>query len=109
MTHEAKTSDPKNGMGDAAISHNEFASERRGSPTLQLQNTIAYDATRPGSIIRSPYVFGAALLASLGGFSFKYSTLSAFLIDVNCDTKLYTRSRRYLTHPSNAQIPQIVS
>ncbi|CAH0051912.1 unnamed protein product [Clonostachys solani] len=33
---------------------------------------VSYDSNGLGGIIRSPYVFGAALLASFGGFSFGY-------------------------------------
>ncbi|KAK7712525.1 hypothetical protein SLS64_004909 [Diaporthe eres] len=38
----------------------------------QSTATISYDNNGISGIIRSPYVFGAALLASFGGFSFGY-------------------------------------
>ena len=38
----------------------------------QTSPTIEYDNKGISGIVRSPYVFGAALLASLGGFSFGY-------------------------------------
>jgi hypothetical protein len=44
-----------------------------------VQNTLAtkevsYDQSGVGALLRAPYVFGAALLASMGGFSFGYGT-----------------------------------
>ncbi|KAL2287743.1 hypothetical protein FJTKL_05099 [Diaporthe vaccinii] len=38
----------------------------------QSTATISYDNKGISGITRSPYVFGAALLASFGGFSFGY-------------------------------------
>lgn len=51
--------------------HNEYAAEQQNS-TAALQEIINYDNSGPSGIFRSPYVFGAALLASFGGFSFGY-------------------------------------
>ncbi|EXJ72395.1 uncharacterized protein A1O5_04899 [Cladophialophora psammophila CBS 110553] len=48
--------------------HEEFA-----DLTNQVLHTdLAYDKEGIGGILRSPFVFGAALLASFGGFSFGY-------------------------------------
>ncbi|KAF9693946.1 hypothetical protein EKO04_007741 [Ascochyta lentis] len=54
----------------AVNEHNEYATG--DSTSLNLQQIIAYDAGGPMGIVRSPYVFGAALLASFGGFPFGY-------------------------------------
>lgn len=40
----------------------------------QAGEIISYDDNGPAGIIRSPYVLGAAALASFGGFSFGYGT-----------------------------------
>jgi hypothetical protein len=63
MAHqEAKDSEFKDTLGGAAVTHNEFASQRRNSTALELQTTIEYDHVGPMGIFRSPYVFGAALV-----------------------------------------------
>ena len=41
-------------------------------PETLLDTEITYDNNGISGIVRSPYVFGAALLASFGGFSFGY-------------------------------------
>lgn len=53
---------------EASIEHAEH--ERGLSHVLASQ--VQYDNAGLGGILRSPYVFGAALLASFGGFSFGY-------------------------------------
>lgn len=50
------------------VNHSELDSPRRKS----LVAHVKYDEEAIGGIIRSLYVFGAALLASFGGFSFGY-------------------------------------
>ncbi|OQV05166.1 hypothetical protein CLAIMM_09950 [Cladophialophora immunda] len=51
-----------------STNHEEFA-----DLTNQVLHTeLAYDKEGIGGILRSPFVFGAALLASFGGFSFGY-------------------------------------
>ena len=40
-------------------------------PILMYEN-LSYGQNGLGGILKSPYVFGAALLASMGGFSFGY-------------------------------------
>jgi hypothetical protein len=59
---------PESERGD--VTHHEYVDAH--TPTQQLEPTLAYDNTGIMGIIRSPYVFGAALLASFGGFSFGY-------------------------------------
>lgn len=59
-----KASDQTQSLG---ATHAEFGSRRRS-----LAAHVKYDNEGIGGIIRSPYVFGAALLASFGGFSFGY-------------------------------------
>ncbi|KAI1455137.1 general substrate transporter [Annulohypoxylon moriforme] len=56
-----------------------MASDDKNSPvhledtfTRDQSTTISYDNKGISGVIRSPYVFGAALLASFGGFSFGY-------------------------------------
>jgi hypothetical protein len=69
------------------INHNEFAdfSDRI------LHADISYDREGIGGILRSPFVFGAALLASFGGFSFGYGKVvdddSQAFADENKQTK----------------------
>lgn len=41
---------------------------------VRAEETISYDANGLAGIVRSPYVLGAAALASFGGFSFGYGT-----------------------------------
>lgn len=50
-------------------------SEYGGHDKSHLAAHVTYDNEGIGGIIRSPYVFGAALLASFGGFSFGYGKL----------------------------------
>lgn len=38
----------------------------------RAQQIISYDENGLAGIVRSPYVLGAAVLASMGGFSFGY-------------------------------------
>lgn len=71
--HEVKSTSQKDYVSDGEVAHEEYAGDRRAS--LQLQTTLEYEHSGPMGIIRSPYVFGAALLASLGGFSFGYGRL----------------------------------
>ncbi|KAL2410963.1 High-affinity glucose transporter [Exophiala dermatitidis] len=52
---------------DTSAEHHEMNSHH-GQTTTE----ISYDNTGISGIVRSPYVFGAALLASFGGFSFGY-------------------------------------
>ncbi|KAJ3545694.1 hypothetical protein NM208_g2388 [Fusarium decemcellulare] len=42
------------------------------SVVVQSEAEISYDSTGLAGILHSPFVFGAAILASLGGFSFGY-------------------------------------
>lgn len=49
-------------------SHSEYGIHDKAS----LAAHVEYDNGGIGGIVRSPYVFGAALLASFGGFSFGY-------------------------------------
>lgn len=51
------------------VAHDEFPQRRRSEPELLH---VEYDNNGIAGIIRSPYVFGAAMLASMGGFSFGY-------------------------------------
>lgn len=53
------------------IQHAEF----RRLSVDHLAAHVDYDNKGISGIIRSPYVFGAALLASFGGFSFGYGML----------------------------------
>lgn len=60
-----------------AYSHDEVA------PTAAAAENIAYDRNGVRGIVRSPFVLGAALLASFGGFSFGYGRIPwPFTIDV---------------------------
>lgn len=61
-------------------------------PVPQAEAAIEYDSNGLSGIVRSPYVLGAATLASLGGFSFGYgkSTVAKFISKLTV-----TRSGRY--------------
>lgn len=57
---------------DAAAADSPLHLEDGTDPHGQSSPTISYDSHGISGIIRSPYVFGAALLASFDGFSFGY-------------------------------------
>lgn len=57
----------------AASTHNEYAED--GAHAL-LETQVKYDEGRTRDLLDSPYVIGAAVLASLGGFSFGYGMKS---------------------------------
>lgn len=44
---------------------------------VQVGAVISYDSNGLAGIVRSPYVLGAAALASFGGFSFGYGRFKA--------------------------------
>lgn len=44
-------------------------------PSLNPSETVSYGKQGIRGLISSPYIFGAALLASMGGFSFGYDQL----------------------------------
>lgn len=46
--------------------------QRRASDVLLNHENLSYGSSGLKGIIESPYVFAAALLASMGGFSFGY-------------------------------------
>ena len=62
-------------MESAGI-HQETVLPHRNAAPVTLGEAVVYDHGGPMGIIRSPYVFGAALLASMGGFSFGYGKVS---------------------------------
>lgn len=64
---------------ESDITHSEYGAQRRDS----LVAHVKYDNEGLGGIIRSPYVFGAALLASFGGFSFGYGTTPCLMHQKN--------------------------
>lgn len=69
---------------ETAVSHDEFGNDF--ARTEELPTTIAehvsYGPSGVRGLISSPYVFGAALLASLGGFSFGYDQGVISIINV---------------------------
>ena len=56
-------------MADVDVAHHEDVARSHNTAVRSLDG-IAYDLGGPMGIFRSPFVFGAALLASMGGFSF---------------------------------------
>jgi hypothetical protein len=58
-----------------SFAHDEHRSDDE-SPELSASD-INYDSNGVRGILNSPYVCGAALLASFGGFSFGYGTFVA--------------------------------
>ncbi|THC89489.1 hypothetical protein EYZ11_011073 [Aspergillus tanneri] len=77
--------DSKKTIDKPFTDHDEFAG---GNALALLTTPVKYDNGELRDILRSPYVFGAALLASFGGFSFGY-VMSQF------------RSQYPETHPDN--------
>lgn len=57
----------------AETAHKEHAGEENLAFATEQ---ITYDGSGLKGIIKSPFVFGAAVLASFGGFSFGYGTLA---------------------------------
>lgn len=78
-------------------SHTEF-----GLSNDHMTAHVEYDDQGIAGILRSPYVFGAAALASMGGFSFGYGTVIPqndieFSLTIN-------RSGCHLSHSRHATI-----
>ena len=66
MSNDAKS------IQEVSISHEEY----NGVQIQEvMERKLEYDTNGPAGILRSPYVFGAALLASFGGFSFGYGMI----------------------------------
>lgn len=75
---------------------------RRGS--VALSDEIEYDHDGIRGIVRSPYVFGAALLASFGGFSFGYGEKPALSFSWGTTSNPFLRSRSYLPNSGHAPV-----
>lgn len=62
------------------IEHNETPSYGSDKPTAHMYEIepVSYGYNGVRAWLRSPYVFGAALLASMGGFSYGYGMSVAF-------------------------------
>ncbi|KAJ0426884.1 general substrate transporter [Aspergillus carlsbadensis] len=56
----------------AAAIHDEDTEFAQESALAILSAPVQYDSGKVRDLVRSPYVFGAAMLASFGGFSFGY-------------------------------------
>ncbi|EOO01019.1 putative mfs monosaccharide transporter protein [Phaeoacremonium minimum UCRPA7] len=70
---DCKTSPPASSYANAKAADAESPIHLEDSFSHDADiTTISYDTKGISGIIRSPYVFGAALLASFGGFSFGY-------------------------------------
>lgn len=70
--------DYKNNTKSSDEQHGEIYHQEDTDGTLRrssLVQHVEYDGQGIGAIIKSPYVFGAAFLASFGGFSFGYGEL----------------------------------
>ncbi|PLB48585.1 MFS monosaccharide transporter [Aspergillus steynii IBT 23096] len=91
MTHSIDIEKPND---QASVAHNEYASDHA---LAVLTAPVRYDNGQLRDITKSPYVFGAALLASFGGFSFGYDqgVISIILV--------MTQFRQYYpqTHPDS--------
>lgn len=55
-----------------SLAHDEYANDM-GPADMTVE--VKYDNGQLRDLVHSPYVFGAALLASFGGFSFGYGML----------------------------------
>lgn len=65
-----------------AIDHDEMAFVQTSELPTRLAENVSYGRGGMRGIASSPYVFGAALLASLGGFSFGYDQGVISIINV---------------------------
>lgn len=63
--------DPEKSMKAISMEQNSEHQEAKVGADVALTD-VSYDNKGISGIVRSPYVFGAALLASFGGFSFGY-------------------------------------
>jgi len=77
MVHPPKLLSTKNGskMAEKTIfgeEHLENTSSSTNNQLLLVEDDISYGASGFTGIFHSPYVFAAAFLASMGGFSFGY-------------------------------------
>ncbi|KAF2452584.1 hexose carrier protein [Lineolata rhizophorae] len=69
--------------GDLESRHHEVVDPlSQSEPTAQFLEEIAYGPSGVRGVLSSPYVFGAAFLASLGGFSFGYDQGVISIINV---------------------------
>ena len=66
---------------DDLAERKEVASEDHEAHTTSFTaKEVTYDRNGVGALFRAPYVFGAAFLASMGGFSFGYGKLQLLFI-----------------------------
>lgn len=64
----------------AEVEHFENGKEDRDSRDfIELAEGVSYGYSGARAFLASPYVFGAALLASMGGFSYGYGMFHEFL------------------------------
>ena len=92
----------------AFAAHEEYAGDHA---LAVLTAPVRYDTGQPRDITKSPYVFGAALLASSGGFSCDYGMYDTSRCSecfVNLPASSYPRSRRHLNHSSHDPFPGIL-
>lgn len=85
------------------ITHEEDPSD--SPPTvdvLHLADDVSYGPNGIRGLISSPYVLGAAFLASLGGFSFGYDQVCCYTTSLVLVTDI--RSGSYLYHQRDAAI-----
>jgi MFS family permease len=64
--------DTQDTLDKAAAIHDEDTELAEESALAILSAPVQYDSGKVRDLVRSPYVFGAAMLASPGGFSFGY-------------------------------------
>lgn len=71
-------SEDKSSPKTLPFDHDEYADE---TILATLSTPVAYEEDKGiKGLANSPYVFGAAFLASFGGFSFGYGTYKMFLM-----------------------------
>lgn len=72
-----------------------------------LSAQVQYDNGRIKDLVRSPYVFGAAMLASFGGFSFGYGKQRLPQgCKCSCSDEPWFRPRCHLIDPSHGPVPR---
>lgn len=80
----------------ASLEHDEIKLPMTGEPVELVVESVDYGYHGVKAWLSSPYVFGAALLASMGGFSYGYGKFSSqpyslYLLIMDLKTRVSSR------------------